>query len=200
MNEAIQPLDFFSATIYYAACYSLSKEMRDHFNFIKKAADSKFEQGYENQNVFDGLLDLNSSCLKHDNEAEKQFSEMMDKGEDISHAFILNDLSYSDEILIEAFKKHLEQIRLKQFQSSSYKQLSDVKLKRLAEYMILPFIDIYLWNLANGTSLTDRQMANLIYPIRENTPLDFDAVDRVARTTRPTAMKILNGEFNFAIW
>lgn len=94
----------------------------------------------------------------------------------------------------------MEQIRLKQFQSSSYKQLSDVKLKRLAEYMILPFIDIYLWNLANGTSLTDRQMANLIYPIRENTPLDFDAVDRVARTTRPTAMKILNGEFNFAIW
>ena len=34
-------------------------------------------------------------------------------------------------------------------------------------------------------------MAAMIYPPRENTPLDFDAVDRISRTVKPKAIELL---------
>ena len=196
ISDSVIPLDFFNIAFYYAGCYTLSEQMRNQLNFIKEESDRIIEKGLNGHDLFNDLVEID---ITGGDELDEKYFELLDGGKSFMHAFLINDLSYSDEMLVEAFKKHLAKIRLKQFQVENYKQISIAKLNRLCENMVLPFIDIYLWMLATGNFLTDREIANIIYPIRDNTPLDFDAVDRVTRTTKPTALKILNGGFYFAM-
>ena len=53
-------------------------------------------------------------------------------------------------------------------------------------------MDLYVYSLITERKFTDVEMAAMIYPPSNNTPLDFDAVDRIARTVRPKAINLLD--------
>lgn len=56
---------------------------------------------------------------------------------------------------------------------------------------MLAYIDLYIFGKIIDRKFTDVEMAAMIYPPTNNTPLNFDAVDRIARTVRPKAIELL---------
>ena len=98
-----------------------------------------------------------------------------------------------------AFEQKLKEIRAReaaQEQKNTFwrgertKRFSDAEIRRIVEYRYFAYIDLYVYSLITGRKFTDVEMAAMIYPPRDNTPLDFDAVDRIARTVRPKAIEL----------
>lgn len=100
------------------------------------------------------------------------------------------DFYQSDEILKMAFEQKLQEFREKERQKRT-KRFSDAELKKIIEYRILAYIDLYIFGKITDRKFTDVEMAAMIYPPTNNTPLNFDAVDRIARTVRPKAIELL---------
>ena len=107
-------------------------------------------------------------------------------------------INKSDEVLKMAFEEKLKEIRAKKAAQKSdifwngtrTKRFSDAEIRRIVEYRYFAYIDLYTYSLITGRKFTDVEMAAMIYPPRNNTPLDFDAVDRIARTVRPKAIEL----------
>lgn len=99
------------------------------------------------------------------------------------------DLYQSDEVLKEAFAVKLKELRAARAKPG--KRISDAEIRKIVEYRVFAFIDLYLYSVFAGRKFTDWEMANMIYPPSHDTPPNFDAVDRIARTVRPKAMTLL---------
>ena len=100
------------------------------------------------------------------------------------------DLSMSDEVLEMAFKQKLKELR-QQEERGRTRRFSDAEIRKMIDYRIFAFMDLYVYSLIVERKFTDVEMAAMIYPPSDNSPLDFDAVDRIARTVRPKAMELL---------
>lgn len=100
------------------------------------------------------------------------------------------DLGLSDEVLEMAFKQKLKELR-QQEERERTRRFSDAEIRKMIDYRIFAFMDLYVYSLIVERKFTDVEMAAMIYPPSNNAPLDFDAVDRIARTVRPKAMELL---------
>lgn len=100
------------------------------------------------------------------------------------------NLGSSDEILEMAFKQKLKELR-QQEERERTRRFSDAEIRKMIDYRIFAFMDLYVYSLIVERKFTDVEMAAMIYPPSNNAPLDFDAVDRIARTVRPKAMELL---------
>lgn len=100
------------------------------------------------------------------------------------------DLGLSDEILEMAFKQRLKEFRLKEERERT-RRFSDAEIRKMIDYRVFAFMDLYVYSFIVERKFTDVEMAAMIYPPSNNSPLDFDAVDRIARTVRPKAMELL---------
>ena len=100
------------------------------------------------------------------------------------------DLGLSDEVLEMAFKQKLKELR-QQEERERTRRFSDAEIRKMIDYRVFAFMDLYVYSFIVERKFTDVEMAAMIYPPSNNAPLDFDAVDRIARTVRPKAMELL---------
>jgi len=100
------------------------------------------------------------------------------------------NLSMSDEVLEMAFKQKLKELR-QQEERGRTRRFSDAEIRKMIDYRFFAFMDLYTYSLITERKFTDVEMAAMIYPPSNDAPLDFDAVDRIARTVRPKAMELL---------
>ena len=100
------------------------------------------------------------------------------------------NLGSSDEILEMAFKQKLKELR-QQEERERTRRFSDAEIRKMIDYRVFAFMDLYVYSFIVERKFTDVEMAAMIYPPSNNAPLDFDAVDRIARTVRPKAMELL---------
>lgn len=100
------------------------------------------------------------------------------------------NLGLSDEVLEMAFKQRLKEFR-QQEERERTRRFSDAEIRKMIDYRVFAFMDLYVYSFIVERKFTDVEMAAMIYPPSNNAPLDFDAVDRIARTVRPKAMELL---------
>ncbi|MBD2796322.1 hypothetical protein ID856_07185 [Xenorhabdus sp. 18] len=106
--------------------------------------------------------------------------------------YIHVDLNKNDNLIIDDFIEWLKQKRKQKNTTSRTVRITDKDLSKLAEYKILPFIDLYLWGIISGQELTQYQMASLIFP----NEFDVDIKDRLRAVTKPRAMALLNSKID----
>ncbi|MDN0085417.1 DUF6387 family protein [Crenobacter sp. SG2305] len=98
------------------------------------------------------------------------------------------DLMFSDEQIIDDLKKVLAKARTR-MAANPGKAFSDVALQEWAEWKLLAYFDLTVWNEITGAGLTKVQIGNLLYPDE----LDFDPTQRVSRTMPDKLQKVMSG-------
>ncbi|QTL41253.1 hypothetical protein HGO23_08100 [Xenorhabdus budapestensis] len=109
-----------------------------------------------------------------------------------SPPYIHVDLNKNDDLIIDDFIEWLKQKRKQKNITSRTVRITDKDLSKLAEYKVLPFIDLYLWGIISGQELTQYQMASLLFP----NEFDVDIKDRLRAVTKPKAMALLNSKID----
>lgn len=104
-----------------------------------------------------------------------------------SEAFARVNLRNNDEDIINSFKEWLQKTRAIRGQKKTNK-MSDNELNRLAQFKVLPYIDLYLWAELTGEKLTLYQMASLLYPDE----YEIDIKERLRSCTIPRAKALIN--------
>ena len=196
-QDIIQELSLRNIANLFATCYLELPQMREIFQIAAPWLDDLVEEGCADQVEPIEHMEL---IIKEECDIPKSYLDTpLSDVSDYADIFII-ELSHSDEVLKMAFEKKLKEIRAKEKireQSDSFwegnrtKRFSDAEIKRIVEYRYFAYIDLYTYSLITGRKFTDVEMAAMIYPPRNNTPLDFDAVDRIARTVRPKAIELL---------
>ena len=189
MPDIIQEAKFIDVFQLYVDCYLKFPIMRKLFNHAQNNLVEFVESGIIECDFFPKYYMPEDTSKNELKEIDEELERLLNT--DLNYSTTVHiELSVSDEVIIEAFKKKLSEIRARE--NSNGKRFSDAAIQRIVDYKIFPFIDLYLWSLYTGRKFTDIEMAAMLYPPRNNTPLDFDAVDRIARTTRPRALSLLN--------
>ena len=186
------------ATLYdiaalYARAYIKFDEMRSFFKESQKMLDERINLPEREFNV--GMDWLSARALLPEDTSE----EMVDRIDCLLKStanqalpysnFFYIDLNQNDEVLEAAFVEKLKEVRAAEAKRS--RRISDAEIRKIVEYRVFAFIDLYLYSVFTGRKFTDWEMANMIYPPSHDTPPNFDAVDRIARTVRPKAMTLL---------
>ncbi|MDE1484427.1 DUF6387 family protein [Xenorhabdus bovienii] len=109
-----------------------------------------------------------------------------------SPPYIHVDLNKNDDLIINDFTEWLKKKRKQENITTKTVKISDNDLSKLAEYRVLPFIDLYLWGIISGQEFTQYQMANLLFPDE----FDVDIKDRLRAVTKPKAMALLNSKID----
>lgn len=179
----------------YAQSYFELPYMREFFQKASMHFDEAIRRGYIDQALENAEYIIEDKFPTLQSEYGAALSDKLNYAD----MFII-DLSQSDEVLKMAFEQKLQEIREKEaaheqkhpfWYSGRTKRFSDSEIKRIVEYRVFAYIDLYTYGQITGRKFTDIEMAAMIYPPRENTPLDFDAVDRISRTVKPKAIELL---------
>lgn len=101
--------------------------------------------------------------------------------------FISIDFNNNDEKIIRDFSEWLANERRINNEESRSQKKTDNDLKKLLEYKVLPYIDLFLWGEITGITLTQYQLAQLLFP----NEFEVDIKDRLRSVTRPKAMELL---------
>lgn len=194
-QDIIQELSLRNIADLFSECYSIHPQMRKLFQKAPAYLDDLIKYGCTEQAI-EQMERVIKECRISQSYLNTPISNVSDPAVDI---FMIN-LSYSDEVLKMAFEQKLKEIRAKeaaQEQKNTFwrgertKRFSDAEIRKIVEYRIFAYIDLYVYSLITGRKFTAVEMAAMIYPPRDNTPLDFDAVDRITRTVRPKAIELL---------
>lgn len=199
INEIISEAKLRDIANLYMDSYLQFPLMRELFQQLPVELDRCLKDGVTNRDWIsaEDLLPENTPKERIDL-FKQEFEKRID--DELGYSTMVHiSLNYSDELIIEAFKKQLAAIRerhkeiekpfLSRFTRKS-ERLSDSEIKRIVEYRVFAYIDLYLWGLIQEKSFTNNEMAAMIYPVQD-VPLDFDAVDRIARTVKPKALNLL---------
>lgn len=188
--DIITPVTLSDIGRLYVDCYLDTPEMRKLFQETKPELDYFIERNIDFRDYL-SITDMLPENKYSDDEI-KSFNQFLDSPINDNGMFFI-DFSQSDELLKMAFEKKIQEIREKEKQQGlrRTKRFSDAELNKLIEYRVFAYIDLYIWGKATDRKFTDIEMAAMIYPPTNNTPLNFDAVDRIARTVRPKAIELL---------
>lgn len=104
--------------------------------------------------------------------------------------FLNVDLTCSDEKILSDFSVWLKNEREAGIKNAKSQRKTDNDLRKLHEFGILPYIDLFLWCEITGTQLNQYQIANLLFPNEVN----VDIKDRLRTVTRPKAMELLKSK------
>lgn len=107
------------------------------------------------------------------------------------------DLQASDETLIEQFKKYLSEERRKREEKTneSATRYTDAKINRLITNKVIPYIDLYLYQIFTGNNLTNPQIADLLFPTNEERA-GIARSDTIRKITHINAMELLEKDYN----
>lgn len=105
-------------------------------------------------------------------------------------ALVKVDLNVSDDLLIDEFKQWLADKRTEEEINQS-KRLSDNDFKKIANYNIIPYIDLILWRDITGNKLTNKQIANLLFPDDPNIQ-----EETIRKRVKELAEKLLYSDVN----
>ena len=177
----------------FAEFYLVNPQMRRIFQQASVRMDRAIRLEYQ-----DYLTDIVVMTEEENPIPESDLDTPLSEVSDYADIFIIN-LAQSDEVLKMAFEQKLKEIRAKESKSklSTYwsgrrtKRYTDAEIRKIVEYRVFAYIDLYVYGQITGRKFTDVEMAAMIYPPRDNTPLDFDAVGRIARTVKPKAIELL---------
>ncbi len=102
----------------------------------------------------------------------------IDLFDDDFSSYIRMDLNSSDKALIHAFKKHLNKIRsVKRKPKPHGTAISEVDIKKLSEYKVLPLIDLLQWEQIARVTIDRVEMIEALFPDGED-----DAVKQFQKT------------------
>jgi len=96
------------------------------------------------------------------------------------------NLDYSDDILIEQFKKWLSAIRVELDTRTKSKAIKQADLNSWALYGVLPYLDLKIWERETNLSIPNRVMADAIY-LR-----GVGGEETVRKTTTPLVEQLLS--------
>ena len=102
------------------------------------------------------------------------------------------NLSAPDNQIINDFRTFLKEVRKLSTPSLTVK-FNKTLIKRLCNYKVLPYLDLMLWaDNEFEIKILNRKLADWLYPDESN---EFDAVDRVRKTTQDLAEKTMEYDF-----
>lgn len=186
ISNIISPVAPSDIVSLYVDFYLDAPEMRKLFQKVKLSLDSFIKHDIYDIESRDWLL---SSITEL---PENQYLE------DEIHSFnqyykkmFWIDFSQNDEVLKMAFEQKLKEVREKEKTQKRTKRFSDAEIKKIIEYRVFAYIDLYIYEKITGRKFTNVEMAAMIYPPTNNTPSNFDPVDRINRTVRPKAIELL---------
>ena len=192
-SNHIREASLYDIAALYARAYIKFDEMRSFFKESQKMLDecinlpdSEFNVGMDWLSVRE-LLPENTSKEMIDR-IDCLLESTANQALPYSNLFYI-DLNQNDKVLEAAFVEKLKEVRAAEAKRS--RRISDAEIRKIVEYRVFAFIDLYLYSVFSGRKFTDWEMANMIYPPSHDTPPNFDAVDRIARTVRPKAMTLL---------
>lgn len=195
-QDIIQELSLRNIANLFAKCYLELPQMRELFQIAAPRLDDLVEEGCADQvEPIEPLEQMDWIIKEECTTPESYLDTPLTDVSNYADIFII-ELSHSDEVLKMAFEQKLKEIRAKEQKSDNFwngtrtKRFSDAEIRRIVEYRYFAYIDLYTYSLITGRKFTDVEMAAMIYPPRDNTPLDFDAVDRITRTVRPKAIEL----------
>ena len=105
------------------------------------------------------------------------------------------DLMYSDDKIIEDFKIWLNQKREKHPSNKSHKRISDTEFRKWITQPRLAYIDLYLWQLITGNTLTYPEIVNLLYPNDRNMTPDNFKKTIVEKTIKEFTSRVFDRRF-----
>ncbi len=109
-----------------------------------------------------------------------------------SFVHICVNLSAPDNQIINDFRTFLKEVRKLSTPSLTVK-FNKTLLKRLCNNKVLPYLDLLLWaDKEFDIKILNRKLAAWLYPDESD---EFDAVDRVRKTTQDLAEKTMEYEF-----
>lgn len=108
--------------------------------------------------------------------------------EEITHVVV--DLTATDKQIIDDFKVWLSSYRKKIGYQANKKPFTDKNFKDWASSRVLPYIDLLLVCKADNLKITQKDLAELIFPDE----FKADIEERIRRTTKPKAKWLMSDE------
>ena len=106
---------------------------------------------------------------------------------DISFTSVLVDLSSSDEQISKDFLYWLENYRRETGYYAPKRNFTEKKFNEWITMQLLPYIDLTLIALHEGTSITQYKLGSLLFP----DDIEIDGTERIRRTVKPKANWLL---------
>lgn len=100
------------------------------------------------------------------------------------------DITAPDEVLIEDFRVWLTQARRQLSKVPSTGKSTRKQFKKWSDYQILPYLDLSIWALLEGITITHRLMGEAIFPSED----EVDTTEKVRQTVAPLAEKLVSTE------
>lgn len=108
---------------------------------------------------------------------------------------VMVDLAATDEQIMADFRHWLTHFRKVAGIKAPAQNLTEKDFRIWIEARVLPYIDLYLWSLAHRRQITQNVMGQALFPDE----YDADTTERIRRTTRPKAERMLREEFAHAV-
>ena len=108
---------------------------------------------------------------------------------------VLVDLAATDEQIMADFRHWLTHFRKAVGVQAPAQNLTEKDFRIWIEARVLPYIDLTLWSLAHRRQVTQNVMGQALFPDE----YEADTTERIRRTTRPKAERMLREEFAHAV-
>jgi hypothetical protein len=109
--------------------------------------------------------------------------------------FVEVDLKATDEQIMSDFRHWLTNYRQVVDTPAPQQNFTDKDFSAWFEAGVIPYIDLMLWSLAGNCSITQNVLGQVIFPDEYSA----DTTERIRRTTRPKAERMLRQDFARAI-
>ena len=111
--------------------------------------------------------------------------------ENTGFANISVDLLVPDEQILKDFIKLIKDVRKVLNCYSKKKNFTQTDMLKWHDIRLLPFIDLTIISLIEGKKINYSQMAELIYPDKNQRDLNLELAESIRRTTKPKAIELL---------
>ena len=144
------------------------------------------------ENLDDNLImEMNRAAEKHDAKfLETPFNIYRHERDWVaSDAWLIVDLNAADKQIIDDFQSWLKVIRELLNVKAPKTTFSENKFKQWTNSRVLPYIDLSLWSRAENVWIKDKLYGDILFPEE----IDIDTTERIRKTTRPLARRLLTG-------
>lgn len=108
---------------------------------------------------------------------------------------VLVDLAATDEQITADFAHWLKHFRKEMAIDAPAQNLTTKDFRTWIDARVLPYIDLHLWSLLYRRQITQNVFGQALFPDE----LDADTTERIRRTTRPKAERMLREAFAHAV-
>ena len=144
------------------------------------------------ENVDDNLImEMNRAAEKADTDFLNTLFNIYRYERDwvASDAWLIVDLNAADKQIIDDFQSWLKAIRELLNIKSPKTTFSENKFRQWTNSRVLPYIDLSLWSRAENVWIKDKLYGDILFPEE----IDIDTTERIRKTTRPLARRLLTG-------